>query len=210
MNDNINGLIKEDASLHKDCNLCSESSLKVGQRTDYGAVIVFRIGSSAEDSWFATLSPKTGGDPEQDFTIQLMPQAHLTHFCQVSNYPKLAENYGTAFSKVCNAMAGLMAAENKGFKVTSESKEDAVSMATYGKCTNWKEKKEHLHIKVFPFRGDIGQPYTVDSSFGRKEVHKDSGTGEEFVKMKPVRKVMIGKERFEKLANQLISLLNIK
>ena len=47
-------------------------------------------------------------------------------------------------------------------------------------------------------RKDIGQPYTVDSSFGRKKVYKDSETKEEFVKMKPVRKVMMADKRFEK------------
>ena len=63
-----------------------------------------------------------------------------------------------------------------------------------------------MHIKVFPFRGNIGQPYTVDSSFGKKEVFKGND-GKEFVKMKPVRKIMIEKQRFDKLAKNLIEIL---
>ena len=135
-----------------------------------------------------------------------MPFAHLTHFSQLTKYPKLAENYGIAFSKLSNAMTEILAEENKAFKPTAESKDSAISIATYGKCTNWAEKKEHLHIKIFPFRGNIGQPYTVDSSFGRKKVFKDE-TGENFVKMKPVEKVSITEKRFEELSNKLIKIL---
>lgn len=206
MKDEFNELIKEDFSPRENCNLCKESNLEVGRKTDYGGVIILKIGSLADEGWIATLSPKTGGNPKKDFTIQLMPLAHITHFSQVNSYPKLAKNYGIAFSRLSFAMSKVMASENKNFKPTSDSTENAVSVATYGKCTTWKEKKEHLHIKIFPFRGDIGQPYTVDSSFGRKEIHKDSD-GKEFVKMKPVRKVMIDDDRLNQLARNLIGLL---
>ncbi len=202
----INELFDEDVSLKETCNLCLECSLNVGQKTPYGAVVIYRIGTSFKDGWFATLSPKTGGNPEEDFTIQMMTFAHLTHFSQVASYPELAKNYGVAFSKISAAMAKVMAKEN--FKAASDSRSDALSIAVYGKCTTWKEKKEHLHLKLFPFKSNIGQPYTVDSSFERKEVHKDLVTGEEFVKMNPVRKVLINKEQFEKLSSALISLLN--
>lgn len=203
----INELTREDTSLREGCNLCKEGVLDVGQRTLYGSVIIYKIGESTENGWFATLSPKTGGDPKKDFTIQLMPFAHLTHFSQIGSYPRLAENYGIAFSKISAAMTKIMVGENRDFKATSNSKERAASMAIYGKCTNWREKKEHLHIKIFPFRGDIGQPYTVDSSFGRKEVYQDPETHEEFVKMKPVKKTKISEGRFNQLSNTLISLL---
>jgi hypothetical protein len=198
--DEIKKWINEDVSLIKECNLCKESPMNVGDKTDYGAVIVYKKGD-----WFATLSPKTGGDVEEDFSIQLMPLAHLTHFCQVSEYPGLAENYGIAFAKISQAMSKIMAMENKDFKISAETRGDSISVATYGKCTNWKEKKEHLHIKIFPFRGDLGQPSTVDSSFGRKEIHKDKDG--EFIKMKPVKKVRIDKERFDYLCKKLIELL---
>jgi len=201
----IDDLITEDISLQNECNLCEESKLNVRSNSDYGSIIVCKVGNSDKDGWFATLSPKTGSG-DNDFTIQLMPLGHLTHFCQVNNYPKLAKNYGIIFSKVSEAMSRILAEENAEFSVSSTVKTDSVSIATYGKCTNWKEKKEHLHIKIFPFRGDIGQPYTVDSSFGRKEII-DEGSKNEFVKMNPVRKVMIKKERFEFLSKKLISLL---
>jgi hypothetical protein len=97
--------------------------------------------------------------------------------------------------------------QDQELKAISEDRGMAISIGTYGKCTTWKEKKEHLHIKIYPFRGNIGQPSTVDSSFGRKEVIKDS-TGGEFVKMTPVQKVKIGKERFDKLVLLLIDILN--
>ncbi|MBN1941317.1 MAG: hypothetical protein JW772_03990, partial [Candidatus Diapherotrites archaeon] len=191
----------------KDCALCRESSIKVGGLTGYGAKVIFRIGRDLNDGWFATLSPKTGGDPEKDFTIQLMPFAHLTHFCQLFHYPGIAKNYGVAFSMLSNAMARVMALESKDFDVTVVSRDSAVSIAVYGKSTNWIEKKEHLHIKLFPFRENIGQPYTVDSSFGKKQVFKDSGTGEAFVRMLPVKKVFIEKNRFEGLSAKLVEFL---
>lgn len=202
----VEELINEDVSSNKECNLCNESEIKVGDKTKYGAKIVFRIGNK-KDGWFATLSPKTGGNPKKDLTLQLMPLAHLTHFCQVDAHPELAKNYGIAFAKLSQAITKIMANENPEFKTTADSREKSTSIAVYGKCTNWKEKKEHLHIKIFPFRGNIGQPYTVDSSFGRKEVCKEPD-GKEFVKMLPVRKVMIDEKRFEKLSNDLIDSLS--
>ena len=59
---------------------------------------------------------------------------------------------------------------------------------------------------MFPFRGAIGQPYTVDSTFEKKQIHKDKDG--EFVKMLPVKKVMIDNDRFNYLAEKLISLLS--
>jgi hypothetical protein len=195
----IKKLINEDVKLDNDCNLCKESSFEVGKNTGYGVVIY------SKDDWFATLSPKTGGNPEFDFTIQLMPLSHLTHFSQIDAHKGLSEGYGVAFSRLSKAMTTIMMQE-QGLKAAADDKKFSVPIGTYGKSTTWNEKKEHLHIKLFPFRGDIGQPYTVDSSFGKKEVFKDD-SGKEFVKMKPVRKEMINKGRFDKLADSLISLL---
>jgi hypothetical protein len=195
-------LYNEDVSPKNDCNLCKEINYEVGQKTGYG-VLIYRIGS-LRDGWFATLSPKTGSNPKLDFTIQLMPSSHLTHFSQIDTYPKLAESYGIAFSKLCKAMTTIIM-ENESLKATAEEKILSVPIATYGKSTNWKEKKEHLHIKIFPFRGNIGQPYTVDSSFGRKEIFKEED--KEFIKMDPVKKVDIDEDRFNKLTEKLIRLL---
>ncbi len=206
MNDEFKKLLNEDISKKDDCEFCNEVSFNIGEKTKYGAVIIFKIGDSAENGWFATLSPRTGSNPEKDFTIQLMPFAHITHFSQVNLYPELAENYGIAFSKLCEAMTQVMAQE-PDFKAVSDTRESGKSIATYGKCTTWKDKKEHLHVKIFPFRGDLGQPSVVDSSFGRKEIFKDIETGEEYVRMKPVRKKKIKEERFNHLSNLLISLL---
>jgi len=181
--------------------------LKLGEKTEYGAAVILRIGTGLKDGWFATLSPKTGSNPKKDFSIQLMPFAHLTHFSQMANYPELAKNYGIAFSKLANAMAKVMAEENKDFAASVALRDLATSIATYGKSTNWSEKKEHLHVKIFPFRGNVGQPYTVDSSFGKKQVFRDNA-GKGFVKMDPVKKVLLGKERFEFLTAKLIEILS--
>ncbi|MBS3132178.1 hypothetical protein J4212_07105 [Candidatus Woesearchaeota archaeon] len=197
-------LFSEAAKMSKECNLCREIALKVGDKTEYGAAIICRVGSK-KDGWFATLSPKTGSNPEEDFTIQIMPFAHLTHFSQIDLYPKLAENYGRIFSKASRALTEVMMSEKK-LEAASKKKDGAASVAIYGKCTTWLEKKEHLHIKIFPFRGNIGQPYTVDSSFGKKQAFRDD-SGEEFVKMKPVRKVVLSEERFEELKDKLIRIL---
>ena len=200
----IKKLLEENASSKKDCSLCRESSLEVGKNTGYGTIVYKN--RDKKNGWFATLSPKTGSNPKYDFTIQLMPFLHLTHFSQIGYYPGLAENFGTAFSKLCKAMTTIMM-QDQDLKSTSEEREASVPIAAYGKTTTWKEKKEHLHIKIFPFRGNIGQPYTVDSSFGRKDVFKDN-EGKEFVKMEPVTKVTIEKIRFNRLVAELILLLN--
>jgi len=207
MAEKIKDLVSEDVSseITVGCNLCQESSLPVGAKTKYGSVITYRIGSTT-NGWFATLSPKTGSDPQHDFTIQLMSNKHLTHFCQIDNDEGCAENYGVAFAKLSRAVTAIMASESKDFKTAADTRESSISLATYGKCTNWKEKKEHLHIKLFPFRGAIGQPYTVDSTFEKKQIHKDKDG--EFVKMLPVKKVMIDNDRFNYLAEKLISLLS--
>jgi len=190
----------------QNCPFCKESSLQLGEKTKYGSVIIYKIGDSAKNGWFATLSPKTGGDPKQDFTIQLMPQGHLTHFSQMKNYPALARNYGTAFSKISEAVARIIGEEDN-LKATASSKEEAISIAIYGKCTTWKDKKEHLHIKIFPFRGLLGQPCTVDSSFERKKIYTDLKSKKKFIRMKPIKKIRLSQARLEKLARILISLL---
>ena len=195
-------LLNESVNQSKDCSLCKEALLETGRNTGYG-VIIYKIGT-LKNGWFASLSPKTGGDPRTDFTIQLMPFMHLTHFSQISSSKALMKNYGIAFSEICGAMTMIMM-QDENLKANSLESASSVSIATYGKSTTWKEKKEHLHIKIFPFRGNIGQPYTVDSSFGKKEVFKEK-TGEEFVKMKPVKKEEIDKKRFNDLAKRLIAL----
>lgn len=206
MTDEFDKLVNDNASLRENCDFCKESKLEVGKKTRYGSVVICRIGK-AKNGWFATLSPKTGGDPRKDFTVQLMPFAHLTHFSQISSNRELAKNYGTLFSKISRSISKVML-EDKNLKALANSKELGISIATYGKCTTWKEKKEHLHVKIFPFRGNIGQPYTLDSSFERKKIRKDPKTGEEFVKMMPVRKVMIDDERFDFLSKLFIFLLD--
>lgn len=184
----------------ENCSFCKESTLGVGDKTPYGSVIVGKFGSD-EKGWFATVSPKTGGDVEQDFTLQLMPNTHLTHFSQMDE--EEAKNYGIAFSKTSKAVTKILAEDEK-LKAVAENRETGIPVATWGKCTTWKEKKEHLHLKIFPFRGKLGQPSIVDSSFEKKEIHHD---GEEHVKMTPIKKELINVERFEELSNTLISLL---
>ena len=199
----IEKLLNEEASEKSDCNLCREANYGIGKKTGYGAII-YRIGNK-KNGWFATLSPKTGSSPKFDFTIQLMPFLHLTHFSQIPSYKGMAENYGIAFLKICKAMTAIMM-QDQPLKAIADDKTLSVPIATYGKSTTWKEKKEHLHLKIFPFRGNIGQPYTVDSSFGRKEVFKDNEGGG-FVKMDPVKKVAISQKRFDYMAKELIELL---
>lgn len=199
--------LNEDYSLKDDCVWCQESVFPVGIRTKYNAIVIFRIGDSINNGWFATLSPQTGGDPLRDFTVQLMTLGHFSHFAQLAGNPELAKNYGIAFARINAAMTTVLAEEQPDFKAVSPTRESGVAVAVYGKTTTWKEKKEHLHLKLFPFRGDLGQPFTVDSTFGKKQIHHDPLTNEEFVKMKPVRKVLLAEQRLVHLAEKLISLL---
>ncbi|MBS3169520.1 hypothetical protein J4210_03470 [Candidatus Woesearchaeota archaeon] len=200
-------LLAEDSSLQENCVWCQEAMLPIGTRTKYNAVVIFRIGDSIDNGWFATLSPQTGGDPQRDFTVQLMTFGHFSHFAQLAGNPKLAKNYGLAFGKLNAAMTMIMAEEQPEFKAVSPTRETGAAVAAYGKCTTWQEKKEHLHLKLFPFRGDLGQPSIVDSTFGKKQIHYDHLTKEEFVKMKPIRKVLLPEKRLVYLAGKIVSLL---
>jgi hypothetical protein len=197
-------LLNDSRDRNDSCNLCNETVLTVGEKTNNSYAVIYKIGE-LDNGWFATLSPRTGGDPEKDFTVQLMPFSHLTHFSQINSNKSLAHNYGTAFAKLSKAMTQLVSGSNQPASISQE-RNAALSIASYWKCTNWIEKKEHLHQKIFPFRGNIGQPYTVDSSFGRKEIFKDEH-GKQFIKMYPVIKKDIPRERFEAIVSQIITLL---
>lgn len=220
----MDSLFDDDFSASDECAFCSEAGFAVGKKAAYGSVVVYRVGTSFENSWFATISPKTGGDPARDFTLQLMPCAHLTHFAQMSRSSDLEKNFGVAFARLSAAltlvMGGDFFADGSSLNASLVSshlssnvpsisllRENAVSIGVYGKSTNWKEKKEHLHIKLFPFRGVIGQPYTVDSTFEKKEVFT-SQNGERFVKMEPVVKRAVPALRFEELSRRLIGVLD--
>ena len=198
-------LQQEDVSLRDDCEFCREEHLNIGESGKYGATIIAKIGSNQSNSWYATISPRTGGDPHEDFTIQLMTSSHLTHFSQLASNIELAKNYGIIFSNVCAAMAKIMT-RNPKMKSVVDTRHNGIALATYGKCTTWIEKKEHLHIKIFQFRGKLGQPSIVDSTFGKKTIEQDEkGT---FVRMDPVCKIEIDRDRFEDLSKRLINLLN--
>lgn len=199
-------LINEDTKTKKDCPFCSEQDIAVGQKTSYGSYVVYKVGEG-KDGWFATISPKVGSSPNEDFTLQLMTKDHLTHFSQISKNKNLAKNYGIAFSILSSAMTMILS-ENPNLKSVSDERDDGIAVATYAKCTTWKDKKEHLHIKIYPFRGDLSQPSPVDSSFGRKEVFKDIKTGEEYVKFDPVIKKNIPTKRFEEIKDKLIDFFN--
>lgn len=174
------------------CFFCEEAVLNVGDTTPYGARIIYRVGDY-DTGWFATVSPKTGGNPKEDFCIQLIPYKHLKNFGDIYQNEELAKNYGIAFAKINKAMADIMKSQYPNSK--------KIPMGTYGKC---RHEDEHIHIKVFPFRNKIGQPYTLDSSYARKEVHQ----GEEpFVKMTPIKKEVIEAHNFTILSNKLIELL---
>ncbi len=174
-----------------ECNFCQESKLQVGDTTNYGAKIIYKLGEG-DNGWFATLSPKTAGNPEEDFSIQLMPISHVKFFSEI-NKKELASNYGIAFAKISWAVGQLL--KEQGI-------ENKVPISVYGKC---KHEDEHIHIKIFPYRGDVAQPFTVDSSFIKKQVHKDDKG--EFIKMKPIQKKLLSKEKFDELSNKLIGLL---
>jgi len=189
----IKQLIEEDVSLQKECNLCKESLLQLGDKTNYGAIIVYK-----KNGFFATLSPKTGGNPKNDFTIQLMTDKHYTHFSQLDD--ELAQSYGLAFARISKAITEVLA--EKGFDVNAKTRDSGSAVAMWGKCTTWQEKKEHFHIKLYPFRDKLGQPCPADSSWGRKEVFDN-----EYIKMEPIKKRPIEKERFEYLSKRFIELL---
>ncbi|MFH0837538.1 MAG: hypothetical protein V1870_05390, partial [Candidatus Aenigmatarchaeota archaeon] len=181
------------------CEFCREINLKIGDSTPYGSIIIYKIGN-IENGWFATLSPRTGGDPSENFTLQLMPFSHLTHFSQLSE--KSAKNFGIAFAKLSDTMSRIMT-KNPALKFAVDKREDGIALCVYGKCTTWKMKKEHLHLKLFQFRGDLSQPSIVDSTFGRKEIF--SNDKENYVKMTPVKKVAI--DNINEIAKELINIL---
>ncbi|MBS3072631.1 hypothetical protein J4477_02255 [Candidatus Pacearchaeota archaeon] len=181
-----------------DCPLCQESKLNIGDKTNYGARVIYKIWDY-KTGWFATLSPKTGGDCNRDFTIQLMPLQHLIHMSEISENIDLAKNYGIAFSQISRAIKKIMEIEGRH----NENEEGVIRIGTYGKS---KHLDEHFHVKLFPWSGNIGQPYTVDTTFEKSKIYLDEN-GKEFVKLNPVRKVRIDESRLDDLSNKFISLL---
>lgn len=195
MANEVDKLAEENIVYNEDCSLCKESELMVGQKTSYGGIIVYKIGEQ-KNGWFATLSPKTGGDVKKDFTIQIMPVAHIKHISELGADEELAKNYGLAFSQVGRAITKIMGEENRHL----ENEEKVVRIGTYGKS---KHPEEHLHIKLFPWK----HPYVVDSTYENKEIQVDED-GNEFVKMSPIKKVSIDEKRLKYLAEKLINILN--
>jgi len=188
------------------CTFCNESKMNVGEKTEYGSIIIYKIGNN-HNGWFATLSPRTGGNPEKNFTVQLMTLSHLTHFSEIFKNKELAKNYGIALAKIYNAVTEIIK-EDPFFELDAKTREKGIALAVYGKCTTWEKKKEHLHFKVFQFQDSLGQPFTVDSSFGRKKVFVDPVSQEKFIKMTPVIKKPIREKRLQYLSKRLIELLN--
>lgn len=175
-----------------ECEFCIEGNMNVGEKTKYGAVIIYKMGDK-ENGWFATLSPKTGGDVNSDFSVQIMPISHIKYFSDLNN-EELAKNYGIIFGKISHAVGELV----------KSKEENKIPVGVYGKC---KHSDEHIHIKIFPYRNEIGQPFTVDSSFGKKEIFSDE-SGENYVKMKPVEKKRLSEKRLKELSEKLINILN--
>jgi hypothetical protein len=174
------------------CTLCKESSMPIGKVSEYGACTIYKKGNKS-DGWFATLSPKTVGDPEHDFSIQIIPIAHLKNFGEINSSQKLAENYGKAFAIISGAVAKLIKFEKE------QNENESIPICTYGKC---KHPDEHIHIKIFPYRGDLAQPFVVDSTFEKKEVFSENS--EKFVKLKPITKKNIPTDRFQYLKDFFI------
>jgi len=48
MNNEIIKLINEDISLRSECEFCRESNLEVNKLTEYGGMIMFRIGETVQ------------------------------------------------------------------------------------------------------------------------------------------------------------------
>jgi hypothetical protein len=183
----------------EECNFCNEAKLNLGDTSSYGSTVIFKIGDE-KNGWFATLSPKTGGNPDKDFSIQIMPLSHLQHISDINTNSDLAKNYGLTFAKLSNVINTIMKEEERH----NENEEKVVRIGTYGKS---KHPEEHFHVKLFPWTGKIGQPYTVDSTFENSTSHKNPD-GSEFIKMQPVKKTKISESRYLFLVNRLTTLLN--
>src|SRR3989338_9860265 len=123
MGNEIYKLLNEDIASQRDCQFCNESNLNPGKVTGYGAIIIYKIGNSMENGWFAALSPRTGGNPKQDFTIQLMPFAHLTHFSQMNE--NSAKYFGIAFAKLSDAISRIMA-KNPALKAMVDDRDNGI------------------------------------------------------------------------------------
>lgn len=171
-----------DKSEGEDCSLCKEAELEVGGKTEYGAVIVHKLGGP-EDGWFATLSPQTLGNPEKDFSIQLMPMPHVKHMSQINDSEDLAKNYGVAFAKISKAIHDVMKEEGRH----NENEENMIRIGTYGKS---KHPEEHFHVKLFPWE----HSYVVDTTYDN-------------TKTPAMNKTAIDENRFKYLAEKLIGAL---
>ncbi len=178
-----------------ECQFCKESQSE-NNSNEYGSQIICRVGDG-ENGWFATLSPRTGGDINEDFSIQIIPTSHLRYFSEINKNQELAKNYGIIFAKISYAIGKIIEQES--------GSSERIPIATYGKC---KHPDEHIHIKIFPYRNKIGQPFTTDSSYERKEIHQDENG--KFVKMHPVKKESLRVERFNELLRKIKKHLETK
>src|SRR3989344_1042705 len=174
------------------CEFCNEKSIDIGSESSYGSIVICKVGD-AQNGWFASLSPKTAGNIHEDFSIQLIPNKHLKYFSEINNFEESAKNYGILFGKINHAVFEML--KEQGFS-------DKSPVCIYGKC---KHSDEHIHIKIFPYRNETGQPFVVDSSFEKKKIYFDEEG--EFVKMSPVKKKKIDEHRLHELAEKFIEVL---
>ena len=126
-----------------------------------------------------------------------MPTKHIQHLADMSTNTESAKNYGLAFAYLNTAIKKLMDEEERW----KENDENISRVGVYAKS---KHPTEHLHIKLYPWMGTIGQPYTVDSSYEKKEVHHDKKTSTDYVTMLPVHKTRLTKERHSHLTKRFI------
>ena len=178
-----------------ECIHCEEAKLNVGDRSVYGAIVIYKKGNK-KNRWYATLSPKTIDDVEKDFSVQLMPLSHIKHISDLSSDEDLAKNYGLAFSKLNKAITELMKEERRCL----ENEEEIIRIGVYGKS---KHPEEHFHIKLFPWK----HSYVVDSTYEKSQVHVDK-TGEKYIRLPPVRKRKLEEDRHQNLAIRLIEICN--
>jgi hypothetical protein len=185
-----------------DCNFCTEGQMAVGEKSDYGAMTIFKTGDSLEKDWYSTLQPGTPTDPEVGVHCLAMPLGHIPYFSDINRNREFRDNYGKVVGVVSEAMQTLLQEE---WTLRGESGIFVPNQIDYGKHAPGRNTiAGHLHTRLTDFSGDLAQHYPSDTGWRKREVFEDDGGP--YVKANPVKSVRFSPERFDKISSRLIEL----
>lgn len=199
----VRELVSATARKDPDCSLCNEGDIFIGQRSNYGALVVLRTGKDLERDWYATLQPGTLTDPVVGIHCLLMPLGHIGSFAEINRNREFAMNQGLALGRLSYAMQTVLEEgweKEKGVFVPQQ--------IIYGKHAEGRNTKPgHIHLRFTDHSGCLAQNYPSDNGWRKREIFTDTD-GNQFVKASPVSSQRFDAERFARMGARLIEICN--